>query len=110
MHKKIRVRLEPDTPVFIVDHARTTNPVVTSLELVDFEAKNGRIAWTVKTGTGRLLSGLVRNEIQIPEVPKAWISLYIPVCLHLKAKGFAPDFIVGMPGSHGIVTELRHVR
>lgn len=110
MLKKLRIRLEPGNPVYLIDYREKRPDLKKSIELVDFEAKNGRIAWTVKCGTGHFISGLVGSEQPIPFLARSWIALYVPVCMHLHPKGFSPDFIICIPGAYGPVFNLKTLR
>lgn len=70
-----------------------------SLTLVSFVIKDDRVEWIVSTDRGEIVEGRTKGERSIPLWPNAWIALAIPIRVHLKNNGLAPDFIVNIPGS-----------
>lgn len=110
MQKKLRTRLEMGRPVFLVDASKEAPDLLKCIELIDFNATHGSINWSVKCGDGQIITGKVRDQQPIPFLKDSWITLAIPIKLHIKQKCFAPDFIVFIPGSYQLVYELRSLR
>lgn len=96
--KKIRVFLDHGTPVNFKNSATLKIDKNCSLELLDFEVKQGNARWVIKLGNGQLIEGRVGVETKLSVLSgTSWITLAIPIRLHKTPKGLAPDFIINLP-------------
>jgi len=111
MQKKLRQRLEIGRPIYLVNSLKSNQDISKSLQLEDFSCSVDQINWTVRCGNGQLISGGIRSKHELPFFDGGWISLAVPVKLHLRRRRFfAPDFIIGMPESYLAVSELATIR
>lgn len=95
--KKIRVTLQPGAPY----HFNSISPMYQggSLTLKSFKVESGRVEWFIETNRGHLIEGRAKGEREIPLWPGSWITLAIPLKIHVRDSGNAPEFIVCIPGS-----------
>lgn len=111
MQKKLRQRLGIGRPIYLINSLKTKHNIRESLQLEDFSCSVDRVSWTVRCGDGQLITGGILDKKELPFLEGGWISLAIPLKLHLgKHNFFAPDFIIGMPGSYLAVSQLATIR
>jgi hypothetical protein len=96
--KIVKIAFSQDKdPMFFGLIENNGNKITTKhlLTLVDFTIKNGSVSWVVRTEKGALLCG-GNSSIKIPET---FITMTpsIPITLHKRATGLAPEFIFKVP-------------
>ena len=94
---KKRITLHPGVPLHFVSRSPAYSGG--SLRLESFSVNAGRVEWTIVTEKGKVIEGRARGEQPLPQWPDSWITLAIPMKIHIRERGNAPDFIVNIPGS-----------
>ena len=94
---KKRITLQPGVPF----HFTSMSPAYKdgSLTLRQFSVSGERVEWVIELNSGALVEGRARGARDLPLWPESWITLAIPVKIHVRERGNAPDFIVAVPGS-----------
>lgn len=97
MMVKKRVTLQPGSPY----NFKSISPLYQSgsLTLRSFKVESGRVEWFIETNRGHLIEGRAKGEREIPLWPESWITLAIPLKIHVRDSGNAPEFIICIPGS-----------
>lgn len=94
---KKRITLHPGVPLHFI--SRSPAYLGGSLTLESFSVNSGRVEWVIRTERGVLIEGRAKGEQRLPQWPDSWITLAIPMKIHIRERGNAPDFIVNIPGS-----------
>lgn len=97
MLKKLRLPLEVGEKAYFVTPMNKPGDVLPYVVLESYSVKDGRIEWLMKTDKGQFINGRIRDQQPNPLYKDASITLAIPVTLHAKSRGLAPDFIFAVP-------------
>lgn len=69
------------------------------LVLEEITISQHRVSWVVRTSKGQTIEGRARGERPLDLWPGSWISLAIPLKVHVRDRGNSPEFILNIPGS-----------
>lgn len=97
MLRKRRVTLQPGVPLHFQPLTDAYQPGWIKLE--EFSVDQHRASWVVVTSKGQIIEGRAKGEQPLGLYPSSWISLAIPLKIHVRDRANAPEFILNIPGS-----------